>query len=347
MARTQGQKLKILYLMRLFMERSDEEHPLSMNDILDYLDEYGIRAERKSIYDDIDALREFGMDIIMKKDQPAGYFLGSRDFELVEVKLLIDSVISSKFITVNKTKTLVEKLVSLCSWHEAGLMQREIYVPGRIKSMNESIYYNIDRIHDAISAKQQLTFQYITYTKDKNKSFRHGGKRYRVSPFALLRDNENYYLVAFDDLTKTIKHYRVDRMDRLSPIDKTREGEEAFHLLDLGSYTTETFSMFNGKEQRVLLRFSDDLVDVAFDRFGKSIHIMDDEEGYFKFWASVVVSPQFYGWVFALGGKAVILEPASVRDGMMNHVRSFAKEQAQVDGIDLDVDVEEDLVSRI
>lgn len=345
MAKTYGQKLKVLYLMRLLTERSDEAHPLSMNDILQAMEEYGIKAERKSIYDDIAVLREYGLEINYQKVKPEGYYLETRDFELVEIKLLIDSVISSKFITVNKTKSLVEKLVALCSCHEAGLMQREIFVPGRIKSMNESIYYNIDLIHEAISQKRQLSFKYITYTKDKNKSFRHGGKRYRVSPFALLRDNENYYLVAYDAATESVKHYRVDRMDRLSPMELPREGESAYRSLDLGSYTTETFSMFSGQEQKVCLRFSDELLDVAFDRFGKNINLMSAEDGFFKFWVSVVVSPQFYAWIFALAGKVVIVEPTSIRDGMMKHVRMFMKEQFELDSLESDNSEEDSLIS--
>lgn len=332
MAKSQGQKMKILRLMELFYKETDPEHPLSMQDIVDYLIGQGIKAERKSIYDDIDALREFGLDIVYRKERPSGYYLASRTFELVELKLLIDSVISSKFITVNKTKALLEKLITLCSEHEAGLMTREIYVPGRIKSMNESIYYNIDFIHEAITDKVQLSFQYITYSKDMSKQFRHDGKRYVVSPFALLRDNENYYLVAYDAESETMKHYRVDRMDRPRPTDLPQEGEEIFSEMDMSSYTTDTFGMFGGTEERVCLRFTDDLLDVAFDRFGSAIKIQDDSPGMFRFWADVVISQQFFAWIFALGGKAVILEPPAARLGMERQLRKFAEQQLVLNG---------------
>lgn len=323
MARTRGQKLKMLYIMKMLCEHTDKDHPLPMVEIINRLDELGISAERKSIYDDISVLTEFGYDIEFSKAQPGGYYLASREFELAEVKLLVDSVISSKFITAGKTRQLLKKIASLSSLHEAGLMRREVFVPDRIKSMNESIYYNVDFIHETILQNQRLSFKYITYTKSKDKQYRHGGKRYEVSPFAMLRDNENYYMIAYDEGAGKIKHYRVDRMDRIRPIEQPRSGEAAFKSLDMSSYTTENFGMFNGVEETVTIRFEDSLIDLALDRFGKDTVILPCADGYFMIRVNVVISPQFYGWILALGGQAVIVEPGHACDGIIAQVEAF------------------------
>ena len=256
MPRTIHQKAKVLYVMRMLLQESDEDHPLSTEDIISKLNEAGIRAERKSIYSDIETLRDFGLDVHGSRGRSAGYYVGERDFELPEIKLLIDSVQSSKFITERKTMQLIRKLAGLMSVHEAALMKRQLYVKNRIKSMNESIYYNVDAIHQAIAEDKQIEFRYCSYTLTKEKKFRRNGRPYRVSPLALSWAEENYYLIAYEAEAGKIKHFRVDKMDGIKITEMFRQGKDLLPEKEMGEYTRKNFSMFGGEEQTVTLRFS-------------------------------------------------------------------------------------------
>ena len=204
MPRRENQKLKLLYLADMLREETDENHVLSMPAIISRLEARGVSAERKSIYSDMDALEAYGMDILRSK---AGYALAHRTFELPELKLLVDAVQSSRFLSVNKSRALIKKIESLCSHYEAQDLQRQVYVAGRVKSMNESVYYNIDALHEAINHDKQIRFQYFRWTPEKKQQLRRGGRRYRVSPYALIWQDENYYLVGFDEEAQDIRHY--------------------------------------------------------------------------------------------------------------------------------------------
>ena len=313
MPRTANQKTKLLYVMEALLRESDEEHPLSMEDLLRYLSEKGIRAERKSVYSDIETLQAFGLDIHGTRGRTAGYYVGERDFELPEIKLLIDSVQSSKFITERKTMQLIRKLAGLMSVHEAALMKRQMYVKNRIKSMNESIYYNVDALHQAIAADKQIEFRYSSYTITKEKKFRRGGRPYRVSPLALSWAEENYYLIAYEAETDKIKHFRVDKMDSIRIVDQFREGKKLLRDMDMGEYTRKNFSMFGGTEEVVTLRFSNRMIGVVIDTFGKDVAITAVDEEHFLIRAAVAVSPQFFGWLFGLDGEAAIVAPEPVK----------------------------------
>jgi len=247
MPKSPKQKLKLLYLMQMLLERSDEEHPLSMEQIIHGLAANDILAERKSVYDDIESLRLYGLDIKLTKSKPGGYFLACRDFEVPELKLLVDSVQASQFITEKKTLQLIKKLENLCSVYEAQLMRRQVYVSGRIKHMNESIYYSVDAIHTGIARDKQISFKYFEYTTDKAKAYRHNGKRYQISPYALMWDNENYYMIGFDGEANMLKHYRVDRMESIALTEQDREGREAFAAHDMSVYTKRNFFMYGGE----------------------------------------------------------------------------------------------------
>ena len=314
MSRNVNQKAKILYVMRMLLQESDEEHPLSMEDILRRLSEAGVKAERKSIYSDVEALRAFGMDIHVTRGRSAGYYVGERDFELPEIKLLIDSVQSSKFITERKTMQLIRKLAGLMSVHEAALMKRQLYVKNRIKSMNESIYYNVDAIHQAIAEDRQIEFRYYSYTVTKEKKFRRNGQPYRVSPLALSWAEENYYLIAYEAETDKIKHFRVDKMDGIRVRDQFRQGKNRLPEKEMGEYTRKNFSMFGGEEQTVTLRFSNRMIGVVIDTFGKDVAISSLDEDHFQIRTSVAVSPQFFGWLFGLDGEAAITAPREVME---------------------------------
>ena len=314
MPRTANQKTKLLYVMEALLRESDEEHPLSMEDLLRYLSEKGIRAERKSVYSDIETLQAFGLDIHGTRGRTAGYYVGERDFELPEIKLLIDSVQSSKFITERKTMQLIRKLAGLTSVHEAALMKRQLFVKNRIKSMNESIYYNVDAIHQAIAEDKQIEFRYYSYTVTKEKKFRRNGRPYRVSPLALSWAEENYYLIAYEGEAGKIKHFRVDKMDGIRVTERFREGQKLLRETDMAEYTRKNFSMFGGQEQTVTLRFSNRMIGVVIDTFGKDVPIFSVDADHFQIRATVAVSPQFFGWLFGLDGEAVITAPREVME---------------------------------
>ncbi len=324
MPRSPKQKLKLLYIMQILMEKTDENHPISTGQLIKSLAANDVAAERKSIYDDIETLRSFGVDIGMCK--PRGYFIASRDFELPELKLLVDSVQASQFITERKTIQLIKKLEKLCSAYEAQLMRRQVYVSGRIKHMNESIYYSVDAIHSGIAGDKQISFKYFDYTVEKKKKYRHGGGTYIISPFALTWDNENYYMIGYDTDADMIKHYRVDRMESIAVTDREREGREAFEAHDMDIYTRRMFSMYGGETVRVDMEFENHLVGVVMDRFGKDVFIAPSDSEHFTISAPVVVSPQFYAWIFGLGAEARITGPKEVADGMRDMAREICKQ---------------------
>ena len=325
MARSPNQKLKLLYLMRVFLEKTDEKHPITVAELIAELSRYDISAERKSIYDDIEALRLFGLDIIQVKAKTTGYYVGSRDFELPELKLLVDSVQSSKFITQSKTLSLIRKIEGLASVHEARELQRQVYVRNRVKSMNESVYYNVDDISDAISRDRAIRFRYYEYTVTKERRYRRDGALYETSPYALLWDDENYYMLAWDAKEARMKHFRVDKMSGIRVLETPREGENAFQSMDMSSYTQHVFGMFAGEKQPVKLRFANHLVGAVIDRFGKDVILAPDGDEYFTLSLDVVISPQFYGWVYGFGTEAEILYPESVRQEMRQIALETAK----------------------
>ncbi len=313
MAKTPNQKLKILYLMQILLEYTDEDHAISMNEIIERLGALDITAERKSIYNDIESLRTFGMDIIgEQREHSYCYYVGNRQFELAELKLLVDSVQSAKFITTKKSNELIKKIEGMASKYEAAQLQRQVFVTERIKTMNESIYYNVDAIHEAIAENLQIRFQYFQWNVKKEMELRRGGAYYQVSPWALTWDDENYYLVAYDDEEEKIKHFRVDKMLHISSTDDRRKGRDAFKEFDMAAYAKKMFGMYNGREETVKLRCENTLSGAIVDRFGKTINMRPDDETHFTVNVKVAVSPQFIHWVMALGDGAKIIGPEEV-----------------------------------
>ena len=324
MSKSSRQKMKLIFLRDYLLKNTDENHSVTVKDIITYLEGCGIPAERKSIYDDIAVLKDSGVDIVSEKsERTVWYKIVSRDFEVSELKLLVDAVQSSRFITEKKSSQLIKKIESLCSRYEAYELDRQLTVVNRIKSMNESIYYNVDKIHAAIRDNRMISFRYFDYNVKKEKVFRHGGELYKVSPFALNWDNENYYLVAYDSAAEQIRHYRVDKMDSLSEIDgKARQGAESFEKIDMSAYSKKIFSMFGGESVKVRLEFANELAGVVIDRFGKDIYItVSDNPDYFNFETEIALSPNFYGWLFSFGEKARIVNPQRVKDDFLE----FAK----------------------
>ena len=309
----ENQKLKMLYIVRLFSRETDDAHKLTMPEIISKLAAEGVNADRKTLYQDFDELRRFGFDIISEKDGHGFYYyLGSRDFELPELKLLVDSVQSSKFITDKKSDQLIKKLESLVSRYEGSQLHRQVIISGRVKTMNESIYYNVDKIHAAIGDNRQIRFKYFDWNLRKEMEPRYGGKWYKLSPWALMWDDEMYYLVAYDSKHETIIHYRVDKMTQIEMLDEAREGHEAFGRFNIAHYTNTLFGMFAGDETKVTIEAENRLVSVFIDRFGKDIIIAPVDEGHFRTTVTVAVSKNFCGWIMALDGDVKIVAPDSV-----------------------------------
>ena len=309
MAKSSNQKTKLLRLCQFLLTQTDEDHPATVSQIIQELARYDIRAERKSIYDDLESLRQFGLDVQCRKGKAPGWFVGERDFELPEVKLLMDAVQSSRFITQRKSDTLLRKLERLTSVHQAGQLQRQVYVSGRIKVMNESIYYNVDKLHTAIAGQRAITFKYFDYDLFRQKVFRQEGRRYTVSPFGLIWNSENYYLVAFDHAHREMRHYRVDKMTEIVVTGLDRDGKDQHPDFQLAEYGQKHFGMYGGQEVRVTLRGRKDKAQLVWDRFGQDIILVPDGEEHFTVTLPVVISPQFFGWLLGLDGSVTLAGP--------------------------------------
>lgn len=317
MPKSSNQKLKLIYLAKLMQEKTDDEHGLTMPEIIHELDLCGIKAERKSIYDDFEALSTVGMDI--EKETYGGrtyYYLAGRDFELPELKLLVDAVQGSKFITRKKSETLIRKIEGLASIYDAKKLARNVHVANRIKTMNESIYYTVDDIHSAINGDRQISFQYFKWNEKGEKQLKRDGKVYKVSPWALTWDDENYYLVAFDAEAGEkgiIKHYRVDKMLKMEVLNERREGADHFKNFDMALYSKKTFGMYSGKDEHVTLRCRNQMADPIIDRFGQDVLIRPvPGEDCFDVTVKVAVSPLFLTWLMNFGGDIKIMAPEHV-----------------------------------
>lgn len=314
MPKSENQKQKLLYIAKYLMEQTDENHAVSTPQLIEYLSTQGIKAERKSIYSDIETLNDFGMDIIRSEEHRGGYMLASRQFELAEVKLLIDLVQSSKFITEKKSRELIGKLETLVSKYDAKAMQRQVQVIGRSKTMNETIYYNVDMVHTAISQNVKIRFHYFEWDVNKKTKLRKEGSFYEVSPWKLTWDDENYYLMAFDEIAGVIKHYRVDKMLDVSLMEEVRSGKEVFEAIDMAAYSKKTFGMFAGEEKTVRLLCDNSMIGVIVDEFGTEVAIRKEDEEHIMARMDVAVSPQFFGWLAGLGDRVEIIAPADVRE---------------------------------
>ena len=319
MAKSSMQKLKLLYLYDILMEKTDENHPMTVKDMISELAKYGISAERKSIYDDLELLCDvYGMDIVQVKSKSFGYYVGSRQFELAELKLLVDSVQSAKFMTDKKSLSLISKIEQLAGHHEAQLLRRQVYVTNRVKAVNENIYYNVDRIHDAIARNRQITFRYFEWTMEKTKKYRKDGKLYTETPIALTWDDENYYLITYKQKYMSFTHYRVDKMESISITDDERVMPEAD--FDLAGYSKKVFSMFGGEEESVTVEFDASLAGVVIDRFGLDVNMYRINDTKFNANLRVAVSNQFFSWIMNFGAKAKITAPERVAKEFITYV---------------------------
>jgi len=317
------QKLKLMYLAKILLEKTDEEHTITVPEMIAELNKLGISAERKSVYDDIEYLKLYGLDICSRKSRTTDYFIASREFELPELKLLVDSVQASKFITHKKSMELIEKIEKLTSVENAKKLHRQVFVTNRVKTFNEQIYYNVDKIHDAIAANRQIAFKYFDLDVNKKKVYRKNGEMYRESPISLTWDDENYYLIVYKSKYGRYVHYRVDRMEKIEIADEEREHPE--ELFDLSAYSKRVFHMFNGEETEVAVKFANELVGAVYDRFGTDIPIIPTDDSHFTCRIKVAVSPHFLSWIISFGDKAKIISPQSVADELYSLVKRVGK----------------------
>ena len=312
MPKSDNQKLKIFYILDYLNRNSHEKHPVRAGELMEMLlNQHNISCDRKTVYSDIAALQDYGVDIVSVPGKNGGYFIATRNFELPELKLLIDAVQSSRYLTEKKSRELIEKLCKECSVHDARLMRRDVLVSGRVKSMNETIYYNVDNIQEAISLNRKISFRYFDWGIDGQRRYR--DRSYEASPYGLCQDNENCYLLAYSP-RHGVTSYRVDRMADIVLMEQERTPCPELTGKALTQYANRLFQMFQGQETDVKLRFHRRFVNAVIDRFGREILLIPDGEEHFVFTVKVAVSPMFLSWVVGFGKDARILHPQSVID---------------------------------
>ncbi len=313
-ARGANQKLKLLYLYKILNEQTDENMPLNASELIAELKRYGVSAERKSIYDDIEALRLYGLDVNISSDHGRGYYVGERHFQLSEIKMLIDIVQAAKFISENKSFELIEKISSLAPITDRKALKHQIVVANRVKSANETVYYSIDHLYRGIEEKKQVRFKYYTWDIRKNKLYKNKGQFYYVNPIALMWADEKYYLVAYDDFAAKIKHYRVDKMEHAEVCDEHISRPVREMKFNAADYAKRSFNMFGGEIREVTLRGNSESIGIIYDRFGRDVFVIQRGDNSFSVTVKVAVSPQFYSWVFGLGDLLTIEGPSDIAD---------------------------------
>ena len=319
MSRKEGQKRKLLVLLEILARETDEKHPLSVPQLVEKLQEHGVVAERKSVYDDLNTLNNLPdtkYEIVQQRGRGGGYYMTDAPFELAELKLLVDAVYASKFITARKSKILIDKLGQFTSRYKQAELDRKVLVSGRIKSTDEKILYTVDALHTAITAGEQVQFKYCDWNLQKKMTPRHDGQLYRVSPWVMVWENGNYYMIAYTE--GRLKHYRVDKMRKVELLpDTEREGAEEYAEFDVNQYMQQMFDMFNGPVRKVTMRCENRLAGAMIDRFGTGVTLVRNPDGdHFNVVVNVQVSPRFYGWVAGFGTGIEILDPPSVRAEM-------------------------------
>lgn len=323
MPKGKNQKLKLYRLYKIMLRETDENHALTLKQIQERLAECDVTVDRKTLYDDFNSLEELGLDIKMTREGNGySYRVVSKEFELAELKLLVDAIQASKFITARKSKQLIAKLTNFASRYEAGQLSRQVIVAGRVKTMNESIYYNVDAIHQAIAENKQIRFDYLQWNLEK-KLVARKDKPYQVSPWALTWDSGNYYLIAYEAETDMMKNYRVDKMDKINVLDQLRKGKSVFGRIDMAAFTKENFGMFSGKERNVTLRFSNELAGVMIDRFGSDIPIHKVDETHAETIVPVSVSNMFFGWISGLGEGVQLIKPVEIREQYVQEMKKI------------------------
>ena len=328
MSRGSNQKFKFTYLMEIMLEKTDDDHALTMSQIMDELERYDVTAERKSIYADFaDMTERFGIEIIKEqRGRETYYHVGSREFELAEVKLLVDAIQSSKFITQTKSRELITKLKKFVSEYQGKTLQRQVFIDDRVKTMNESVFYNVDEVYNAINTNKKIRFKYYKWDINKKLVPKKNGDWFVLSPWGLTWMDENYYMIAYDDWDCNVKSYRIDKMMRITITDEERTGNDAFKAYDMAKLSKSTFGMYGGPKKRVTIQFENSMCGVFLDRFGKDdISFRPVNDGWSEFSVEVNVSQHFFGWLFGLGTKVKLVGPEEVVDQLKEYVAEYTK----------------------
>lgn len=325
----ENQKLKLLYLAKIFQEETDGKTGLTMPQIIEHLREYGISAERKALYRDIKALREFGMDIQRYNRSPMQYALANREFSQPELLLLVDAVQSSRFLDMEKSRELIDSIRTLASKRQRETLSKRMHVEGRIKMQNESVFYNVDIVQEAIQAHRRVSFHYFKYDVEKKKVRQHGGDRYLETPVELIYSDGYYYLVTYNDKHDGFTNYRVDRMTEVMVSDEPATRNERIASFDPEAYTAQAFSMFNGEPKTISLIVDGEVMSSIVDRFGSDVesHALDDSHA--RVYARVKVSDVFYGWLAQFGTKVRVEKPRSVVQGYTEYLQRIVSAYRQ------------------
>lgn len=324
----QTSKIKTLLIYQLLEKYSDENNPLTTTQLVDLLEERGVKSERKSIYSDIESLKEIGLDIVLSRGRNGGYFLASRKFELPEIVLLIDAVTSAGFITPKKTQSLVDKLKSLVSEKQAKSLVSQVYVnPSSAKCDNEEIYIIIDRLHDAISQRRKVSFTYRRRNVDFEKNKKYTDKTFKVSPYALIWKDDHYYLVCNNEKYDNLMNLRIDRMKRLKILK-----DDARHISQVSSYewefdtqdySSKMFNMFSGEDCEVTLVCAYNLLEEMLDRFGVSIPLGYYDADHFKTTVHATLSDGFVSWLMQYGSAVRVKSPPELADMIKQKAKSI------------------------
>ena len=307
--------------MKILCENTDEQHPLTINEIIEQLSEHGIKAFRTTVVSDIAVLEEFGIDVICNRSVQNQYFIGQRSFEFPELKLLIDAVGAFRFIPRKKSKELVDKLSELASRHQAKMLKKHICVDDRVKQTDVKVYYAVDLLHFAIEQNEEISFQYFDYTPDKKKVKKHNGYTYIFSPYSLLCNDDFYYILGYSEKHGKVVKFRVDRMINIKKTKKL--AVPAPKDFDIGAYCKKVFSMYDEDMQTVELKCANYLMKSVIDRFGEDVQTRKHTSGCFVAIVEVSVSPTFFGWIFQFCGDIEILTPSEVKKQYCEKVQNI------------------------
>ena len=319
-------KNRALYIFQYLWEYTDEEHPATTKEIIEYLASIGISTTRKTVAEDAAELQNSGFDVVCNRSRQNEYFIGSRYLELAELKLLIDAVQAARFISPNKSKELIGKVSALAGPHQSVELKRNLFVDGKVKTANEAVYYVVDTLYAAIQKKKAVSFQYIEYTAHKKKAFKHNGQIYVLSPYDMDWNNDGYYVFGFSESHSRIVKFRVDRVYRPVILDQPyRKKPEGY---DLSEYCRKVFSMYDGRFCTVELKCENARMKDIVDRFGEDVETTSLDSGHFVAAVEVSVSPTFYAWLFTYGAAIQILSPDNVRKEYANLLKT-ALQQAK------------------
>lgn len=320
------QKLKMYYLRKIMLQETDEDHSLSMAEIIEKLKKYDVSAERKTLYKDLNDLEDTGVEVFPVKDgRERRYYAVGGEFELAEVKLLVDAICASKFFSTRKSSDLIKKIGHLVSKYEARSLQRQVYLSGRVKTMNESVYYSVDAVHRAILKERKIRFLYCGWSPEKKLVPRYGGKMYEISPWALSFNDECYYMIGYDSVRGEIRHYRVDKMMRIDVTDKPRDGKDVAEQIEIGKYITQNFGMCGGEIESVRIQLPKSCCGVFIDRFGKDIEFREVDEDTLETSVTLALSETFYGWLFGLGPEITVVGSKPVVEDIAEFAGRFAE----------------------